>query len=107
MVKARQRDVQYDTYAQAREAVDQQREFAISQLHSGAAELDLSSASGATVAEVLGFVSAIQLSVHARALRLVQLMAVTASYAALGGLAIIAVIDWGLARCNSPSPNPG
>jgi hypothetical protein len=31
--------------------------------------------------------------VHARALRFGQLIAVTASYAALGGLAIIAVID--------------
>jgi hypothetical protein len=122
---------QYDTYAQAREAVDQQREFAIMQLHSGAAELDVSSASGAAVAEVLaqvapqvgqsightvsvrdinplhpgdprglaifyitlatvivGFVGAIQLSVHARALRLGQLIAVTAAYAALGGLAM-------------------
>ena len=136
---------QYDTYAQAREAVDQQREFAILQLHSGAAEFDVSSASGATVAEVLarvspqvgqsightvtvrdinplqpgdprglaifyitlatvivGFVSAIQLSVHAGALRLGQLMAVTAAYAALGGLAIIAVIDWGLGTLQLP-----
>ena len=38
---------------QAREAVDQQREFAILQLPAGSPELDVSSASGSSVAQLL------------------------------------------------------
>lgn len=135
----------YDSYAQAREAVDQQREFAILQLRPDGPELDVSSASGATVAALLaqvapevsksvgvtltvrdihplqpgdphglaifyitlasvvvGFVGAIQLSVHAKALRPGQMLGFTAGYAVLGGFSIIAVVDWGLGALRLP-----
>ena len=135
---------QYDSYAQAREAVAEQQVFAILQLQPDGPELDVSSASGATVAQLLaqvtpavsasvgahltvrdinplqpgdphglaifyitlasvvvGFVGAIQLSVHAP-LGTGQLLAFTAGYALLGGLAIIAVVDWVLGTLRLP-----
>lgn len=137
----------YDSYAQAREAVDQQRVFAILQLRPDGPELDVSSASGATVAQLLaqvtpavsasvgahltvrdinplqpgdphglaifhitlatvvvGFVGATQLTVHAAGLGPGQTLAFTAGYAVLGGLAIIAVVDWVLGTLRLPLP---
>ncbi|MEU0114608.1 ABC transporter permease [Streptomyces bobili] len=137
----------YDTAAEARTAVEEQRIFAIVDVRKGerAVVLDLSSASGASVAEVLaeaasavgrqtgvavtvrdinplqegdprglaifyislaaviiGFVGAIQLSVHARALTPVERIACTALYALLGGLAIAATVDWLLGALDLP-----
>ncbi|USQ85205.1 ABC transporter permease [Streptomyces phaeoluteigriseus] len=137
----------YDTVAEARTAVEEQRVFAILDLREGdrGVVLDLSSASGASVAEVLaeaapavsrqtgvavtvrdinplqegdprglalfyislaaviiGFVGAIQLSVHARALTPIERIACTALYALLGGLAIAATVDWLLGALDLP-----
>lgn len=137
----------YGTVAEARTAVEEQRVFAIVDVRKGerAVVLDLSSASGASVAEVLaeaapavgrqtgvavtvrdinplqegdprglaifyislaavitGFVGAIQLSVHARALTPVERIACTALYALLGGLAIAATVDWLLGALDLP-----
>ncbi|MFV0137506.1 ABC transporter permease [Streptomyces sp. HMX87] len=129
----------YDSAAAARRAVEEQDVFAIFELREDGrrAVLDLSSASGASVAQVLaeaapevgrqtgvavtvrdinplqegdprglaifyislaaviiGFVGAIQLSVHARALTPPERIAFTAAYALLGGFAIAAAVDW-------------
>ncbi|MEU8651517.1 ABC transporter permease [Streptomyces sp. NPDC048737] len=137
----------YDTAAEARTAVDEQRVFAIVDVRRGerAVVLDLSAASGASVAEVLaeaapavgrqtgvavivrdvnplqegdprglaifyvslaaviiGFVGAIQLSVHARALTPIERIACTAAYALLGGFAIAATVDWLLGALDLP-----
>jgi hypothetical protein len=135
----------YDSYDQAREAVDQQREFAILQLHTDGADVHVSGASGASVAQLLeqvapevgrslgvavtvrdinplqpgdprglaifyimlssvvvGFVAAIQLGVHAKSLGTGQMLAFTAGYAVLGGLAIIAAVEWGLKALRLP-----
>jgi hypothetical protein len=51
---------------------------------------------------VVGFVAAIQLSVHAKGLRLGQMLAFTAGYAVLGGLAIIAAVEWVLGALRLP-----
>ncbi|MFI0937327.1 ABC transporter permease [Streptomyces sp. NPDC021020] len=143
----------YDTFAQARDAVEEQRVFAILR-EPGRAEvgeamdaprLYVSSASGASVAEllaqtapavggaigvpvtvsdinplqkgdprglaifyvslaavILGFVGAIQLSVHARALNPAERIAFIVAYAMLGGFAIAAVVDWGLGALRLP-----
>ncbi|KRV50543.1 hypothetical protein AQ490_15855 [Wenjunlia vitaminophila] len=117
-------------------AVDRQEIFAVLRLLPGHAELQVASASGASVARVLrqagppvgrqvgvpvtvrdvrplqstdpqglalfyvslaavlvGFVGAAQLSVHAKALHPVERVAVTATYAGLGGLSICLVVD--------------
>jgi hypothetical protein len=135
----------YDSYDQAREAVDQQWEFAILRLHADGTELHVSGASGASVAQLLeqvapavarslgvsvtvqdinplqpgdprglaifyivlasvvvGFVAAIQLSVHAKRLRFGQMLACTAGYAVLGGLTIIAAVEWVLGALRLP-----
>lgn len=47
-------------------------------------------------AVVLGFVGAAQLTAHAGALRLGERFAAIGCYAALGALAIVATVDWGL-----------
>ncbi|MFI0894962.1 ABC transporter permease [Streptomyces sp. NPDC020983] len=143
----------YDTFAQAEDAVEEQRVFAILREPGraevgeamGAPRLYVSSASGASVAEllaqtapavggaigvpvtvsdinplqkgdprglaifyislaavILGFVGAIQLSVHARALNPAERIAFIVAYAMLGGFAIAAVVDWGLGALRLP-----
>lgn len=137
----------YPSYAAARSAVEEQKVFAIFQEPGpgpGAA-LYVSSASGASVAEVLaqtaprvgvslgvpvavhdinplqrgdprglaifyislaavilGFVGAIQLSVHARALRPWERICFIVAYAMVGAFAIAAVVDWGLGALDLP-----
>ncbi|UNO41185.1 ABC transporter permease [Streptomyces sp. MST-110588] len=128
---------EYKTYKEARDAVDEQEMFAVLNVREPGVELDVSGASGASVAQVLaetapkvgravhvpvqvkdikplqkgdprglalfyislaaviiGFVGAIQLSVHARALNPAERIAFTVAYALLGGFAIAAVVDW-------------
>ncbi|AOP45060.1 hypothetical protein [Streptomyces lydicus] len=135
----------YATYDRARRAVDEQEEFAILHDRGNHVELDVSGASGATVAQLLaeagvkvgratgvdvtlrdinplqkgdprglalfyislaaviiGFVGAIQLSVHARALDPAERIAFTVAYALLGGFAIAAVVDWWLGALRLP-----
>ncbi|WP_017556397.1 ABC-2 transporter permease [Nocardiopsis baichengensis] len=55
-------------------------------------------------AVIIGFVGAIQLSVHASALSPPVRIAFTAGYAALGGFAIAATVDWGLGALRLPFP---
>ncbi|MEU6369527.1 ABC transporter permease [Streptomyces sp. NPDC046931] len=55
-------------------------------------------------ATILGFVGAIQLGVHALALRPAERIAVTAGYAMLGGLSICAMTDWVLGVVRLPFP---
>ncbi|MEW2292909.1 ABC transporter permease [Streptomyces sp. NPDC006743] len=131
----------------ARTAVDDQKVFAVLEVPTGGGPvvLDVSGASGATVAQVLeesaqqvgratgipvtvrdlnplqhgdprglaifyislaaviiGFVGAIQLSVHARALNPLERIAFTVGYALLGGFVIAAVVDWMLGALNLP-----
>ncbi|MGC9500309.1 ABC transporter permease [Streptomyces sp. WG7] len=137
----------YGSEAEAREAMQEQEVFAIFELRDDGrtAVLDLSSASGASVAQVLadtapvvaeqtgvavtvrdvnplqdgdprglaifyislaaviiGFVGAIQLSVHARSLTPVERILFTAAYALLGGFAIAATVDWLLEALDLP-----
>ncbi|MFI9237279.1 ABC transporter permease [Streptomyces sp. NPDC053079] len=135
----------YATYEAARNAVEEQKVYAILREGPGAAELDVSGASGATVAQLLsetapqvgramgvpvtvkdinplqkgdprglalfyitlaavivGFVGAIQLSVHAFDLNPAERIAFTAGYALLGGFTIAAVVDWGLGALRLP-----
>ncbi|WP_367574253.1 ABC transporter permease [Streptomyces griseoaurantiacus] len=137
----------YEDRSTAVEAVDDQKVFAVLDVPSGGQRLTLevSGASGATVAELLadagkrvgtatgtnvevkdlkplqrgdprglaifyvslaaviiGFVGAIQLSVHAGALNPVERIAFTAAYALLGGFAIAAVVDWLLDAVHLP-----
>lgn len=137
----------YGSTAEARKAVEEQEVFAIFELHDNGrtAVLDLSSASGASVAEVLeqtapavgrktgvavgvrdinplqegdprglaifyislaaviiGFVGAIQLSVHARSLTPFERILFTIAYALLGGFAIAATVDWLLGALDLP-----
>jgi len=137
----------YDSRPAAVEAMNDQRVFAIlDERDAGrAVALDVSGASGASVAEVLeraapavgratgvavavrdinplqkgdprglaifyislaaviiGFVGAIQLSVHARALDPLERIGFTAAYALLGGFAIAAVVDWYLGALELP-----
>ncbi|EPH41332.1 ABC transporter permease [Streptomyces aurantiacus] len=136
----------YDTVAAAREAVEQQEVFAILDVRPGErVALDVSGASGASVADLLaetatkvgrtvgvpvtvhdlnplqpgdprglaifyislaaviiGFVGAIQLSVHARALNPAERIAFTLAYALLGAFAIAAVVDWWLGALDLP-----
>ncbi len=53
-------------------------------------------------AVIIGFVGAIQLSVHARALKPLERIAFTAVYALAGGFAIAAVVDWLLGALSLP-----
>ncbi|NEA58772.1 ABC transporter permease [Streptomyces sp. SID13666] len=53
-------------------------------------------------AVIIGFVGAIQLSVHARALNAGERIAFTALYSALGGFVICAVVDWLLGVLDLP-----
>ncbi|MFB4295200.1 ABC transporter permease [Actinomadura sp. NTSP31] len=135
----------YRTYKAARDAVEQQREFAILALQGNRAQLDVAAAAGASVSRLLaqaapiagqkagvplavrdikplqptdpqglaifyislasviiGFVGAIQLSVHARALNAGERISFIAAYAALGGLSICAVVDWLLGVLDLP-----
>ncbi|GAA2453265.1 ABC transporter permease [Streptomyces glaucus] len=137
----------YDSRSAAVAAVDEQKVFAVLDVPAGgdAVTLDLSGASGASVAEVLeqaaqkvgratgvavevrdlrplqegdprglaifyislaaviiGFVGAIQLSVHARDLNPLERIAYTAAYALLGGFAIVAAVDWLLGALDLP-----
>ncbi|MFH8986016.1 ABC-2 transporter permease [Streptomyces varsoviensis] len=135
----------YRTYDQARRAIDEQQVFAVLDVVDGHVRMDVSGASGATVAQVLtqaapkvgkavgvpvtvkdikplqdgdprglalfyislaaviiGFVGAIQLSVHARGLNPAERVAFTAAYALLGGFAIAAVVDWLLGALDLP-----
>ncbi|WP_217142957.1 ABC transporter permease [Streptomyces sp. AC627_RSS907] len=137
----------YKTPAEARDAIEEQEVFAIFELRGDGrtAVLDLSSASGASVADVLaeaapavgkktgvqvtvrdinplqegdprglaifyislaaviiGFVGAIQLSVHARSLTPLERILFTMAYALLGGFAIAAAVDWLLGALSLP-----
>ncbi|MEE1757427.1 ABC transporter permease [Streptomyces sp. SP18CS02] len=135
----------FATDAQARDAVEVQRIFAIITVRQGSVELDVASAAGASVAQVLaesaarvsgatgvpvevrdikrlqpgdprglalfyislaaviiGFVGAIQLSVHARALQPAERIGFTVAYALLGGFAIAATVDWLLNALDLP-----
>lgn len=137
----------YDSREAALQAVEEQRVFAVFELRDGGRRvlLDVSSASGASVAELLeqaapavgrsagvpvtvrdvnplqegdprgltifyislaavivGFVGAIQLSVHARSLTPLERIAFTAAYALLGGFAIAAAVDWLLGALDLP-----
>ncbi|MFJ1458106.1 ABC transporter permease [Nocardia sp. N2S4-5] len=53
-------------------------------------------------AVIIGFVGAIQLSVHARALNPAERIAYTVAYSALGGFVIAAVVDWWLGALRLP-----
>ncbi|MFF8729867.1 ABC transporter permease [Streptomyces sp. NPDC015171] len=137
----------YDSREAAVQAVDAQRVFAVIDVPAGgrAISLDVSAASGATVAEVLteaaaqvgratgttvavhdlkplqrgdprglaifyitlaaviiGFVGAIQLSVHAGALNPAERIAYIVACALLGGFTIAAVVDWWLGALKLP-----
>ncbi|MGW7003641.1 ABC transporter permease [Streptomyces sp. NPDC054933] len=135
----------YRNYAQALHAVNEQKTFAILEEHRGRARLDLSSASGASVAQLLaeaaprvgrsvgvpvvvtdikplqrgdprglaifyislasvvvGFIGAVQLSVHAKELRPAERIVFTIVYALLGGFSICAIVDWGLGALRLP-----
>ncbi|MGP3971991.1 ABC transporter permease [Streptomyces sp. 6N223] len=125
----------YPSYPQAVDGIESQHVFAIIRARNHRVELDIASAAGATVAELLtqrapraaeaagaplgvrdlkplsprdprglaifyisiaavivGFLGAVQLSIHARALNPPERIAVTAAYSLLGGLAITAVV---------------
>ncbi|MFF9350591.1 ABC transporter permease [Streptomyces sp. NPDC014734] len=135
----------FPTWARAREALEEQRVFTIVRSGGGGVTLDVASASGATVAQLLaesavkvgraidvpvtvrdvnplqrgdphglalfyislaavivGFVGAIQLSVHARALVPLERIAFTVAYSLLGAFAIAAVVDWLLGALDLP-----
>ncbi|WP_431038157.1 ABC transporter permease [Streptomyces sp. P6-2-1] len=135
----------YRDYGSAREAIEEQKVFAVLSRDGERARLDLSGASGASVAQLLaeaapkvgeetgtpvtvrdvnplqsgdprglalfyislaavivGFVGAIQLSVHARGLDPLERIACTAGYALLGGFTIAAVVDWWLGALHLP-----
>uniref|UniRef100_UPI0015EFFD33 ABC transporter permease n=1 Tax=Streptomyces sp. WELS2 TaxID=2749435 RepID=UPI0015EFFD33 len=137
----------YASREEAVRAVDEQRVFAVLDAPAGGRTitLDVSGASGATVAQVLGqaaqrvgkatgttvavrdlkplqpgdprglaifyitlaaviigFVGAIQLSVHARELNPLERIAYTVAYSVLGGFTIAAVVDWWLGAVRLP-----
>ncbi|WP_447038750.1 ABC transporter permease [Streptomyces sp. DSM 118878] len=139
---------EYASFTGARGDVDEQRVFAIVDVRRGGADgvtLNLSGASGASVAQVLaetapkvgeeagvpvtvkdikplqegdprglaifyislaaviiGFVGAIQLSVHARGLNPAERIGFTVLYALLGAFVIAAVVDWWLGALDLP-----
>ncbi|GAA4618362.1 ABC transporter permease [Saccharopolyspora hordei] len=133
------------SYEEAVQAVEQQRVFGVVDVRGSTVRVDVASAAGASVAQVLqqaavqvgatkgmavevrdlkplqrgdprglalfyvslaavviGFIGAIQLSVHAQGLAPVERIAFTAAYAVLGGFAIIAVVDWLLGAVRFP-----
>ncbi|MFF2329459.1 MULTISPECIES: ABC transporter permease [unclassified Streptomyces] len=135
----------YATGAGARTALEEQKVFAILRSEDGGVGLDVASASGASVAQLLaesvlkvgdathvpvkvtdvkplqrgdprglalfyislaavivGFVGAIQLSVHAKALEPLERIGFTVAYALLGGFSIAAVVDWLLGSVDLP-----
>ncbi|MEU6661816.1 ABC transporter permease [Streptomyces sp. NPDC046821] len=136
----------YPNLPAAIDGIDQQKVFAILDVRAGnQVLLDVSGASGASVAQVLaetapkvgaavgtpvtvtdvkplqkgdprglaifyislaaviiGFVGAIQLSVHARALNPWERIAYTVAYAVAGGFVIAVVVDWWLGALNLP-----
>ncbi|MEU2671349.1 ABC transporter permease [Streptomyces sp. NPDC007164] len=135
----------FATRARAHEALEEQEVFAIMRAGDRGVSLDVASASGAAVAQLLaesavkvgaetgepvavrdikplqrgdprglalfyislaaviiGFVGAIQLSVHARALIPLERIAFTIGYSLLGGFAIAAVVDWWLGAVDLP-----
>ncbi|AZM54187.1 hypothetical protein DMA15_17765 [Streptomyces sp. WAC 01529] len=135
----------YDSVAGARRDVEEQKVFAILDVGEEKVTLDVSGASGASVAQVLaetapkvgekagvpvavkdikplqegdprglaifyislaaviiGFVGAIQLSVHARGLNPAERIGFTALYALLGAFVIAAVVDWWLGAVDLP-----
>jgi hypothetical protein len=136
----------YPSYPAAKDALEAQEVFAILRLSGERGiELDVASAAGSSVAELLrrtarqvggtvgvpvtvqdlkplqrgdprglalfyislaaviiGFVGAIQLSVHAKALHPPERIAFTAAYALLGGFTIAAVVDWLLSAVDLP-----
>ncbi|MEV6805409.1 ABC transporter permease [Streptomyces sp. NPDC017248] len=137
----------YGSRREAVRAVDEQKVFAVLDVPAGgrAVTLDVSGASGATVAQVLGeaaqragqatgttvvvrdlkplqrgdprglaifyitlaavilgFVGAIQLSVHAKALNPMERIAYIIAYAFLGAFTIAAVVDWWLGAVRLP-----
>ncbi|MEU4797231.1 ABC transporter permease [Streptomyces sp. NPDC023327] len=135
----------YDDVAGARRDVEEQKVFAILDVGEDKVTLDVSGASGASVAQVLaetapkvgekvgvpvtvkdikplqegdprglaifyislaaviiGFVGAIQLSVHARGLNPAERIGFTALYALLGAFVIAAVVDWWLGAVDLP-----
>ncbi|WP_433544837.1 ABC transporter permease [Streptomyces sp. CA-294286] len=135
----------YATDARAREAMEEQQAFAVLRTAGRGVELDVSGASGASVAQILseagtkvgraagvdvtvkdvkplqagdprglalfyislaaviiGFVGAIQLSVHARGLNPAERIAFTLAYSLMGAFAIAAVVDWLLGALDLP-----
>ncbi|MEU2064330.1 ABC transporter permease [Streptomyces sp. NPDC013455] len=137
----------YGSRREAVRAVDEQKVFAVVEAPPGgrAVTLDVSAASGASVAQLLteaavkvgeatgtgvsvrdlkplqkgdprglaifyitlaaviiGFVGAIQLSVHAKELNPLERIAFTIAYALLGGFTIAAVVDWWLGALTLP-----
>ncbi|MEU6844169.1 ABC transporter permease [Streptomyces sp. NPDC046716] len=137
----------YATREAARDAIDEQRIYAVLDVRDDGARVDLevSGASGVSVAQVftesapqvsketgipvtvkdlnplqsgdprglaifyislaaviIGFVGAIQLSVHARGLNPAERIVATIAYALLGGFAVAAVVDWGLGALDLP-----
>ncbi|MEU7413645.1 MULTISPECIES: ABC transporter permease [Streptomyces] len=137
----------YDGRDAAVRAVEEQKVFAVFEVPAGGRRLtlDVSGASGATVAQVLsesaakvsratgtpvvvhdlnplqrgdprglaifyislaaviiGFIGAIQLSVHAKELNPVERIAFIVAYAVLGGFTIAAVVDWWLGALRLP-----
>lgn len=136
---------EYATEADARIALEEQKVFGILRSGNGGVGLDVASASGASVAQLLaestlkvgeaahvqvkvtdvkplqrgdprglalfyislaaviiGFVGAIQLSVHAKGLTPLERIGFTIAYALLGGFAIAAVVDWLLSSVKLP-----
>ncbi|MFE2090851.1 ABC transporter permease [Streptomyces sp. NPDC059460] len=136
---------EYATEAEARIALEEQKVFAVLWSANGGVALDVASASGASVAQLLaesalkvaeathvpvkvtdvkplqrgdprglalfyislaaviiGFVGAIQLSVHAKGLNPLERIGFTVAYALLGGFAIAAVVDWLLGSVDLP-----
>ncbi|MFH8474070.1 ABC transporter permease [Streptomyces sp. NPDC018000] len=135
----------YATEAEARVALEEQKVFAVLRSENGGVGLEVASASGASVAQLLaestlkvgeavhvpvevtdvkplqrgdprglalfyislaavivGFMGAIQLSVHAEALEPLERVGFTVAYALLGGFAIAAVVDWLLGSVDLP-----
>lgn len=58
-------------------------------------------------AVIVGFLGAVQLTVHASELRPLERFATIVVYSVLGSLSIVAVVDWGCMCCGCPSSSPG
>ena len=136
----------YRTFAQAKQGIEAQRVFAVLRVgRPGWVEVDVASAAGASVAQVIaraapkvgravgvqvrmrdlkplapgdprglatfyvslaaviiGFLGALQLAVHARALNPAERVGFTALYAVLGGFVIVALVSWALGAVPLP-----